>query len=166
MRAMALALAGLCASACASSAPSPPRAAPVALPPVAGEMRSRSGIHYVEVAEGRGAQVSRVRCVYAHYTGWLVDGTQFETSRSSSQEGIAPGPVAFVQGTGKVMPGWEAGFEGMRAGGKRRLFIPFRLAYGAKGNPPLIPARTDLVFDVELLAVQDAVRSQCPPLRS
>jgi peptidylprolyl isomerase len=76
-------------------------------------------------------------------------------------------PIRFLQGTGRVIPGWEQGFYGMKVGGKRRLFIPWQLAYGVKGHPtndpknPGIPAKADLIFDVELVAVND-VPAQAP----
>jgi len=126
------------------------------IPTVSGEVRSRNGIEYVDIASGNGASMANGKCVYTHYTGWLKDGTRFDTSRGAE-------PVAFVQGTGKVMRGWEVGFDGMRVGAKRRLLIPYQLAYGAAGNPPVIPARADLVFDVELMAVTDPTNRQCRP---
>jgi peptidylprolyl isomerase len=129
---------------------------------VDGEMRSVSGIRYVDVAPGTGAPMSQGKCVFTHYTGWLTDGTRFDSSHDAARDGTAGEPVAFIQGTGRVMPGWEVGFNGMRVGGKRRLFIPYQLAYGDNGNPPLIPARAALIFDVELMAVTDAANHRCP----
>lgn len=161
MRRIALFVACLLGSGCASGAPA---VVATSLPPVAGEMHSQGGVRYISTADGRGTQVARGRCVYAHYAGFLADGTPLESSRAPA-DGSAASPVAFIQGTGKVMPGWEAGFEGMRAGATRRLFIPYRLGYGANGNPPRVPPRADLVFDVEVIAVQDAENSRCPPLR-
>jgi peptidylprolyl isomerase len=64
-------------------------------------------------------------------------------------------PLTFPQGRGRLIPGWDQGFEGMKVGGKRRLFIPYQLAYGAMGRPPKIPAKSDLIFDVELMDVTD-----------
>jgi uncharacterized damage-inducible protein DinB len=64
--------------------------------------------------------------------------------------------LKFVQGRRAVIAGWEAGFEGMKVGGKRRLFLPYQLAYGELGRPPQIPAKAELVFDVELLGVKEA----------
>ena len=146
------ALAALLLSACAS----PPVRVREAIPTVSGEVRSRSGIQYVDIASGSGAPMANGKCVYTHYTGWLTDGTRFDTSRDAE-------PVAFIQGTGKVMRGWEVGFDGMRVGARRRLLIPYQLAYGEAGNPPVIPTRASLIFDVELMAVADATNHQCRP---
>lgn len=118
---------------------------------------------YIDVAVGAGTQVSHRRCVFADYTGWLEDGTRFDTSREAMPGGPPAVPVSFVQGSGKVMRGWELGFEGMRVGGRRRLFIPYTLGYGVSGHPPVIPPRAPLVFDVEVRAVADATRGgECP----
>jgi peptidylprolyl isomerase len=80
-----------------------------------------------------------------HYTGWLTDGTKFD---SSVDRGT---PITFPYGARQVIPGWDTGFEGMHVGGKRRLFIPYQLAYGESGRPPVIPAKADLIFDIELV---------------
>ena len=147
-RLAAVALALACAS-CASALARPPGV----IPPVAGEPRALAGIRVVDIAEGTGTAYAQRRCIYTHYTGWLEDGTRFDSSRDAQ-----PGePVVFLQGTRRVMDGWEVGFEGMRVGGKRRLLIPYQLGYGAKGNPPVIPPRANLVFDVELMAVADTI---------
>ena len=85
-----------------------------------------------------------------HYTGWLAsDGTKFD---SSVDRGT---PFEFMQGARRVITGWDEGFEGMHVGGKRRLFIPYQLAYGELGRPPVIPAKADLIFDIELLDQRD-----------
>lgn len=149
-------------SACAS-APSRPREV---IPPVDAEMHSASGIRYVDITAGTGAVMARGKCVFTHYTGWLSDGTRFDSSHDAAADGTPGEPIAFIQGTGRVMPGWEVGFNGMRVGGRRRLLIPYQLAYGEKGNPPLIPARTALIFDVELMAVAEPADFRCPAWRS
>jgi len=146
----ALSLLLLCA--CASA----PVRTHEAIPAVSGEVRSRNGIQYVDISPGSGTPMANGKCVYTHYTGWLTDSTRFDTSRDAE-------PVAFIQGNGQVMRGWEVGFDGMRVGARRRLMIPYQLAYGAAGNPPVIPARANLIFDVELMAVTDATNHQCRP---
>ena len=73
-------------------------------------------------------------------------------------------PISFPQGARRVISGWDAGFEGMRVGGRRRLMIPYQLAYGELGRPPVIPPRAELIFDVELMAVTDTLsRTDTPP---
>ncbi len=79
-----------------------------------------------------------------HYTGWLTDGTKFDSSVDRGE------PIVFPIGLRRVISGWDSGFEGMRVGGKRRLIIPWQLAYGATGRDP-IPPKADLVFDLELI---------------
>jgi peptidylprolyl isomerase len=93
------------------------------------------------------------------YTGWLTDGTKFDSSYDH------PGgePITFPAGIHRVIPGWDSGFEGMHVGGKRRLFIPYQLAYGEAGRPPKIPAKSDLIFDIELVSVSDAPPSSAAP---
>ena len=80
-----------------------------------------------------------------HYTGWTVDGAKFDSSVDRGE------PIVFPIGLHRVISGWDTGFEGMRVGGKRRLIIPWQLAYGAAGHPPAIPEKADLVFDIELV---------------
>ncbi|MEP6729294.1 MAG: FKBP-type peptidyl-prolyl cis-trans isomerase [bacterium] len=151
-------LVGACASASSRSLEG--------IPPVQGEMRSSNGIRFVDIATGTGESMAPRKCVYTHYTGWLADGTKFDSSHDVTSNGTGGEPVAFIQGTGRVMPGWEVGFNGMRVGGRRRLYIPYQLGYGEKGNPPLIPARAALTFDVELMAVADADAHQCRSWKS
>ena len=97
------------------------------------------------------------KCLFAHYTGWLTDGTKFDSSRDTMPNGQPRTPIAFPQGARRVIAGWDLGFEGMRVGGQRRLFIPYQLAYGEAGRPPRIPERATLIFDVELMAVADTL---------
>jgi peptidylprolyl isomerase len=149
------ALALMACVACAS-APSP-AAAPASVPPVAGMPRDLGNIQVIDITPGNGFAYAPRKCIYTHYTGWLANGTKFDASRDTSRNGAASEPVAFVQGGKQVIDGWDIGFDGMRVGGTRRLFVPWRLGYGARGNPPVIPPRADLVFDVELMAVADTL---------
>lgn len=123
---------------------------PPAIPRVAGDVRTQYVMRYVEVAAGTGAAAEPGQVYAVHYTGWLRDGSKFDSSRDRGQ------PITFEQGKRRVIPGWDAGFEGMRVGGRRRLFIPYQLAYGVKGRPPRIPPRAELIFDVELVGVAPA----------
>ncbi len=84
-----------------------------------------------------------------HYTGWLTNGTKFDSSVDRNE------PFVFPVGAKRVITAWDTGFEGMRVGGKRRLIVPYQLAYGAAGHPPDIPEKSDLIFDVELLGQGD-----------
>jgi peptidylprolyl isomerase len=114
-------------------------------------------LRYIDVAEGTGATVGPRQCVYAHYTGWLTDGTKFDSSRDTMANGTPRRPLGFPLGARRVIAGWDAGFEHMKVGAKRRLFIPYQLAYGETGRPPTIPPRSELIFDIELLAVADTL---------
>jgi len=113
-------------------------------------MITQYSMRYIETVVGTGARAEPGKVYMVHYTGWLHDGTMFDSSRDR------PEPLSFEQGKRKVIPGWDAGFENMRVGGKRRFFIPYQLAYGEKGRGK-IPAKADLIFDVELIDVKDPV---------
>ena len=97
---------------------------------------------------GTGTEAKNGNLVAVHYTGWLTDGTKFDSSVDRGE------PFAFVLGSGQVIRGWDEGVLGMRIGEKRKLTIPPELGYGASGVGP-IPPNATLVFDVELLAVED-----------
>ena len=125
----------------------PKLAASIPLAP--GQMHTQYSMRYVDVAVGTGKPAEAGKVFVVQYTGWLLDGTKFDSSRDR------PEPLSFEQGKRKVIPGWDAGFEGMRVGGKRRLFIPYQLAYGEKGRNK-IPPKAELIFDVELIDVKDA----------
>ncbi|BDG09561.1 FKBP-type peptidyl-prolyl cis-trans isomerase [Anaeromyxobacter paludicola] len=99
-----------------------------------------------ELVKGKGAEAVRGKKVQVHYTGWLTDGTKFDSSVGSD-------PFEFELGAGEVIEGWDRGVAGMKVGGKRKLTLPPELAYGAAGAPPAIPPGATLVFEVELLAV-------------
>ncbi|MEW6280707.1 MAG: FKBP-type peptidyl-prolyl cis-trans isomerase, partial [Candidatus Eremiobacterota bacterium] len=108
-----------------------------------------TGLAYTVLKEGgKDARVAaKGDTVSAHYTGWLTDGTKFDSSLDRGE------PIQFPLGTGMVIPGWDQGLEGMKVGEVRRLYIPYTLAYGEQGSPPVIPPKADLVFEVELVDV-------------
>ena len=119
------------------------------VPPVTGEPKELLHMSIIDIEPGTGAPAGAGKRYKVHYTGWLRDGTQFDSSRDKAE------PMQFVQGRRQVIAGWEAGFEGMKVGGKRRLIIPYQLAYGERGSGKVIPPKADLIFDVELIGVED-----------
>jgi peptidylprolyl isomerase len=105
-------------------------------------------LDYVDTKIGTGELAAPHKWYTIHYTGYLTDGTKFDSSVDRGE------PISVAYGQHQVIPGWDTGFDGMRIGGKRRLFIPYQLAYGAAAKGP-IPARSELVFDVELISQSD-----------
>ena len=110
-------------------------------------MISDSGLKCEELAEGDGEVAQAGQTVSVHYTGWLTDGTKFDSSVERSR------PFDFSLGKGRVIRGWDEGVAGMRVGGRRKLTIPPRLAYGAAGAGGVIPPNATLVFEIELLEI-------------
>ena len=110
--------------------------------------KAASGLWYTDVAMGQGDSAVEGRTVTVHYTGWLPDGTKFDSSRDRGE------PFAFTLGAGQVISGWDEGVKGMKVGGRRKLVLPPQLAYGENGAPPAIPPGATLVFDVEVLKVE------------
>jgi FKBP-type peptidyl-prolyl cis-trans isomerase len=107
-----------------------------------------SGLQIIDIKIGDGAEAVKGHTVSVHYTGWLADGTKFDSSLDRGQ------PLPFLLGAGQLIPGFDEGVVGMKVGGERRLIIPPDLAYGADGYPPLIPANATLTFDVQLISVK------------
>ena len=105
-----------------------------------------SGLYLKDLSIGTGAEAGPGSTVDVHYTGWLADGREFDSSRGGE-------PFAFTLGQGMVIAGWDEGVAGMKVGGKRRLVIPPQLGYGDAGAGSVIPPGATLVFDVELVAV-------------
>jgi peptidylprolyl isomerase len=112
------------------------------------EITTPSGLKYIDLVEGKGASPKPGQIVIVHYTGWLEDGTKFQSSHDSGQ------PIQFPIASGRVIKGWDEGLMSMKTGGKRKLFIPANLAYGAQGRAPVIPSNASLIFDVELVGIR------------
>jgi peptidylprolyl isomerase len=146
-------------------------------------------LRYQDIKIGTGAVAEPNKMYKVHYTGWLAaDGRKFDSSYDhprppmrdkdgkpvmgpdgKPQQGEAQ-PLVFPQGFGRMIFGWDQGFDGMKVGGQRRLFIPWRLAYGEKGRPgldaahPGIPEKADLIIDIELVDVADMPKQQTRPM--
>jgi peptidylprolyl isomerase len=110
-------------------------------------VKSASGLSYLDIKPGTGALPAPGKQVKVHYTGWLENGTKFDSSVDRGQ------PFVFPIGAGQVIPGWDEGVMSMKVGGKRKLIIPPQLGYGARGAGGVIPPNATLIFEVELLDV-------------
>lgn len=121
------------------------------IPRVPGIPKTLYRLRYIDIVVGKGPLAETHKWYTVRYTGWLTDGTKFD----SSDDHPGGAPFTFPDGAKRVIIGWDTGFEGMHVGGKRRLYIPYQLAYGELGRPPVIPAKADLVFDVELVSMSD-----------
>src|SRR5438105_2806288 len=107
-----------------------------------------TGLQVVEILAGTGPEARSGQEVSVHYTGWLTNGTKFDSSRDRGE------PFSFGLGRGQVIRGWDEGVAGMKVGGRRRLVIPPELGYGSRGAGSLIPPGATLLFNVELLEVR------------
>lgn len=103
----------------------------------------------VDVVVGTGPEAKTGDKVKVHYTGTLMNGKQFDSS-------VGKSPFEFTIGQGQVIKGWDEGVPGMKVGGKRKLTIPWKLAYGETGHGDTIPAKAALKFDIELISIGDA----------
>ena len=110
------------------------------------EVTTASGLKIQDLKVGDGPSPTPGQKVTVHYTGWLENGKQFETSRNGK-------PAQFQLG-GNLIKGWNEGLATMKVGGIRKLIIPSKLAYGASGSPPNIPPNANLTFEIELLDVK------------
>lgn len=111
-------------------------------------MKTQSGLEYIEIEAGTGAQAMAGKSVSVHYTGKFQDGKVFDSSIPRGE------PLTFPLGRGNVIKGWDEGIALMKVGGKAQLIIPPNLAYGERGAGGVIPPNATLVFDVELVSVQ------------
>ncbi len=102
------------------------------------------GLIYIDVKNGKGAPAKAGQTVEVHYTGWLVNGTKFDSSRDRGT------PFSFPLGAGRVIKGWDEGVAGMKPGGVRKLIVPPELGYGSRPVGP-IPANSTLIFEVQFL---------------
>ena len=107
-----------------------------------------SGLVFEDLVVGTGNTAASGQKVSVHYTGWLTNGTKFDSSKDRGE------PFVFPLGKGHVIRGWDEGVVGMKVGGKRKLTIPPQLGYGDRGAGGLIPPNATLVFDVELLGLK------------
>lgn len=127
-------------------------AAPVTLKPFFGEAEmttrtTESGLTIEDLTVGEGETAVSGQMVTVHYTGWLTDGSKFDSSKDRNDSFV------FGLGQGQVIRGWDEGVQGMQVGGVRKLTIPPQLGYGSRGAGGVIPPNATLVFEVELLGV-------------
>jgi len=159
---------------------------PPGIPPVQAAVKTAFVERYQDITIGAGADAAPYKNYKVHYTGWLAaDGKKFDSSYDHARPQIKdkdgkpvldadgkptyedPQPISFPQGVGRLIPGFDQGFTGMKVGGKRRVFIPYQLGYGDRGRPgpdlahPIIPPKADLIFDIELVA-QDDIQPPTP----
>jgi hypothetical protein len=137
----------------AAPSPSPLLSSSPKPPPAIGESDATGGIapdalEKVDMKVGAGAEAKTGNTVKVHYTGRLMDGTKFDSSLDRNE------PFSFTLGKGEVITGWDEGVVGMKVGGKRKLTIGYKKAYGSMGSPPSIPPKATLVFEIELLEVK------------
>jgi len=111
------------------------------------EMITDSGLKYEVTTAGEGTTAENGQTVSVHYTGWLTDGSKFDSSKDRND------PFQFQLGAGRVIKGWDEGVAGMQVGETRKLTIPPQLGYGPQGAGGVIPPNATLVFEVELLDI-------------
>jgi FKBP-type peptidyl-prolyl cis-trans isomerase len=112
------------------------------------EIVTPTGLKYLDLKVGEGPEATSGNVVEVHYTGWLENGTKFDSSLDRQE------PFTFRLGAGEVIEGWDQGVAGMKVGGKRKLTIPPDLGYGNEGSGEVIPPGATLTFEVELLGIE------------
>jgi len=132
----------------APALPEPSNLNPPGVPHLSGPVETDRGVQFVDEVVGTGPTPEKGKLVKVHYTGWLSDGTSFDSSHDRDQ------PIAIRFDSGQVIKGWDIGLASMRVGGKRRLIIPAELGYGANGAGEAIPPDSVLIFDVELVEME------------
>jgi peptidylprolyl isomerase len=132
-------------------------AATSAPPRVAGIPKTLYALKYIDIKIGSGPVAEPHKFYTVHYTGYFPNGTKFDSSVDRNT------PFTFPYGAHRVITGWDTGFQDMHIGGKRRLFVPYQLAYGELGNPPRMPAKANLIFDVEFISQSDTPPEQPHP---
>ncbi len=137
------------AAACAFAQAFDPKM-PSPVPEVSGPVQSVATVHYIDIKIGTGAPALPGKQYSVNYTGWLRNGKVFDSTYTRNQ------PFVFTQGRRMVIAGWELAFEGMKVGGKRRIFIPPQLAYGDRGSTDgAVPPNSEMIQDIELIDVSD-----------
>lgn len=160
---------------------------PAGIPPVHGVIHTAFSLKYQEIKIGTGPLAEPNKIYHVQYTGYIAaTGVKFDSSYDHRPPVMKDGkpvlgpdgkpelgepiPLVFPQGFGRLIPGFDQGFAGMHVGGKRRIFVPWQLGYGTREIPahgpehPAIPAKSDLIFDVELLSVTDMPTMTRPPM--
>jgi len=142
-------------SACSKGVPEPGESTFKPAPPTPPDPGPAT-LQIIDDVPGTGKEAKNGDTVRVHYTGTLMNGVQFDSSRGKS-------PFDFTIGAGSVIKGWDQGVVGMKVGGHRRLVIPQALGYGEAGSPPTIPPKAGLKFDIELLEVNPAKPAPAAP---
>lgn len=117
-------------------------------PPTQGQVTTPTGLVYEDIIVGNGPSPKEGQTAVVHYTGWLTNGTKFDSSVDRAE------PFKFPVGLGHVIKGWDEGVATMKVGGKRKLTVPAHLGYGARGAGGVIPPNATLIFEVQLLGIE------------